>query len=155
MRYWRFERLAGGLAAVAALALLGLLGGCGNEKRDFREKRFNPLVKRLGEERATLAAVLRAARPGRVADARALREHVAGVEGVTRRITALDPPEGTERRFRRYVRANAAFVAALRRFVDVFAADASQRRQREMAARVQLALSAANDAQTEFQRRLK
>ncbi len=156
MRSWRFERPAGAPAAVlAVLALLGFVGGCGNEKRDFRVDKLNPLVKRLGEERATLAVVLRAARPGRASDIRALREQVAGVEGVTRRIAALNPPDGAESKFRRYVRANAAFVRRLRRFVDVYAANRPQRRQREAAARVQLALSAANDAQTELQRSLK
>lgn len=156
MHCWRPERRAGAwLPALAALACAGLLAGCGgNEKRDFRVEQLNPLVKRMGEERATLAAVLRASRPGRARDARALRDQLGRLRAVMRRIAALEPPEGTEERFRRYTRANTAFLAALERFVDAYADD-SARRQREAARETQTRLAAANRLQRQLQNALQ
>ena len=140
--------------ALALVAVLGLVAGCGNEKRDFRVEELNPLVKRLGEERATLAAVLRASRPGRARDERALRDQLGRLRAVMRRIAALDPPEGTEERFRRYTRANAAFLAALERFVDAYA-NGGAGRQQEAARETQTRLAAANRAQRQLQRALQ
>jgi len=155
VRSWRSER--GALLAVVGLGLaaVALLGGCGNEKRDFREDRLNPLVRRVGEERAVLASVLRASRPGRARDGRALRSQLARLGAVMRRIAALEPPDGVEDRLERYTRANAALLAALRRFVDAFAGGASEGAQRTAARRTQTTLATANRAQRALQQALR
>jgi hypothetical protein len=142
------------LATLALVAMVGLVTGCGKEKRDFRVEKLNPLVKQAGEERATLAAVLRDSRPGRARDAGALREQLTRVVGVLRRIAGLNPPDGVDRKFRRYTRANAAFAAALRRFVDAFAAgdDSGQRDAEE---RTRTTLAAAQRAQVQLQHALR
>lgn len=155
MRCWRSERLARvGLAALVLVALAAAVGACGNEKRDFRVQELNPLVKRAGEERAALAAVLRASRPGRARDARALREQLGRVTGVLRRIADLKPPDGVGGRFDRYTRANSAFAASLRGFVDAFAAgdDARQRRAAEL---TRTTLAEAQRAQVALQHALR
>jgi hypothetical protein len=143
-----------GLAAVALLALAGPIAGCGNEKRDFREEKLNPLVKRASEERATLATILRASRPGRSRDEAALRAQLTDLGGVFRRIADLEPPDGVEAKLERYARANSALLRALAGFLDAFASgdEAGQRRAGQAA---QEALARANRAQRELQRSLR
>jgi cytochrome c556 len=142
------------LSTLALVALVGLVTGCGKEKRDFRVEKLNPLVKQAGEQRATLAAVLRGSRPGRQRDARALHEQLARVTGVLRRIAGLSPPDGVDGKFRRYTRANAAFAAALRRFVDAFAAG-DDSGQRDAAQQTRSTLATAQRAQVQLQHALR
>jgi hypothetical protein len=135
------------------VALVGLLGGCGNEKADFRVQKLNPLVKRVGEERATLAAVLRASRPGRARDAQALRGQLTRLGGAMQRIAALKPPDGVDGPFRTYTKANAAVLNSLRSFVEAFAAGRSALQQ-VAARRTGVSLARANQAQTKLQHAL-
>ena len=130
------------------------MAGCGNEKRDFREKELNPLVRRATGERATLAAVLRASKPKRARDAALLRSQLGALARVFRRIAALDPPGGIEAKFERYTRANAALLRALRQFVDAFArGDVAA--QQSAGSRAREAVKHANSAQRELQQALK
>jgi cytochrome c556 len=155
VRCWPSDRRSpAALATLSVVALAGLASGCGKEKRDFRVEKLNPLVKRAGEERATLAAVLRGSRPGRARDAGALREQLARVVGVLRRIAGLNPPDGVDGTFRRYTRANTAFAAALRRFVDAFAAG-DDSGQRDAAERTRTTLATAQRAQVQLQHALR
>lgn len=155
MRCWRPERHASAWpVALTVLALATLLGGCGNERRDFREKQLNPLVRQASEERATLAAVLRASRPKRAQDETALRQQLSALAGVFRRIAALKPPDGVEGKFERYTRANARLLRALDRFVAAFAGG-DRDAQRTAGHRAQEALGRATSAQRELQRALK
>lgn len=138
---------------LAVLALPGLIGGCGNEKADFRVQRLNPLVKRVGEERATLAAVLRGSRPGRARDAQALRGQLTRLGAAMQRIAALKPPDGVDRLFRDYTRANSGVLRSLESFVDAFAAGRSALQQ--VAARqTGESLARANRAQIKLQHAL-
>jgi hypothetical protein len=155
VRSCRSDRPLGAFAAgAAAIAAAALIGGCGNEKSDFRVNELNPLVKRVGEERATLAAVLRASRPGRARDARALREQLGRLGGVLRRIAALKPPDDARARFVSYTRANTEVLASLRRFVEAYAAGSNPRQQAE-AQQTQAALAKASRAQTDLQHALQ
>jgi cytochrome c556 len=138
---------------LSALVLVGLLGGCGNEKADFRVQQLNPLVKHVGEERATLAAVLRASRPGRARDAQALRGQLARLGAAMQRIAALKPPDGVDGPFRMYTGANAAVLRSLRSFVDAFVAGHSARQQ-TAAQQTGASLARANRAQTKLQHAL-
>lgn len=142
------------MAALTAVAVAALLGGCGNEKRDFREKQLNPLVKRASEERSTLASILRVSRPKRARDEAALRAQLSQLAAVLRRIADLKPPGGVEAKFQRYTRANGGLLRSLGRFVDVFARgdEAGQRRAGRGA---QAALAQANRAQRELQQALQ
>ena len=146
------RRVGVGLCATALLAPAA--SGCGDERRDFREEQLRPLVVRVGEQRATLAATLRSVRSGRPRDAAVLRAQVAQLRATMRRIAALDPPEGTETRFRRYTRANARLLATLSRFVEALAAGSASA-QRRAAAQVSAAVADVERTQTAFQRSLQ
>lgn len=158
MRFWHFERRRGpaaaGTATLAVLAASSLVAGCGHEKRDFREQRLNPLVRRVDEERATFATLLRDSRAGRARDGVALRAQLARVVGVLRRIAALKPPDGVGAKFRRYVRANGAFASALRAFVDAFAAG-DDGRQRTAAESTRTTLARVQRTQVDLQHALR
>lgn len=108
------------LAAGGTLALVAV--GCGNEKRDFRIQKLEPIVHQVAARRTALADTLRAAQPGRKGDARLLRAELLDLGASIRRVGALTPPPGTERQFRLYARANQALLASLAKFVDMFAA---------------------------------
>jgi cytochrome c556 len=138
---------------LSALALVGLLGGCGNEKADFRVQQLNPLVKRMGEERATLAAVLRTSRPRQARDTQALRDQLSRLGAAMQRIATLKPPDGVDGPFRAYTRANAAVLRSLRSFVEAFASGRSALQQ-EAARQTGASLARASQAQTKLQHAL-
>jgi hypothetical protein len=100
-----------------------------------------------------LAALLRVARPRNDNDARALRGGLADLRAAMHQVAALNPPDSVDLRFRRYVRANAALLASLSRFVDAFANDGQK--AQAAAGEVQTALGRASRAQTDLQRALK
>jgi hypothetical protein len=150
----RCSRLDARILTGAVLAALVLgAAGCGNERHDFRVEKLDPLVKRVSEQRTAFATTLRLARPHLARQARVLRADVAQLGATMRELAALDPPAGTERKFRRYTRANSALLGSLYRFVDAFASGTlSEQRRAEQAAAT--ALGAANRAQTDFQHAL-
>jgi hypothetical protein len=154
VRLWPRYRRAAICAATVILAALSLsLAGCGNEKRDFRVDKLEPLIQRVRAQRAELASALRLAQPHRARDAEILRSQVARLAAAMRQVAVLVPPDGTERQFQRYTRANAALLASLSRFIEAFASrvPALQRRAGRAA---QSAVIAANRAQVELQHAL-
>jgi hypothetical protein len=154
VRCGRHERFGAARVAALALALIALfVSGCGNARRDFRVDDLNPRTERVDEERAELAALLRVARPRNDNDARALRGGLADLRAAMHQVAALNPPDSVDLRFRRYVRANAALLASLSRFVDAFANDGQK--AQAAAGEVQTALGRASRAQTDLQRALK
>jgi hypothetical protein len=127
--------------------------GCGNARHDFRVEKLDPLIQRVSQERTELASTLRLARPHRARDARVLRAQVAQLGASMRRIAGLTPPEGTERKFQRYTRANSALLGSLSRFVDAFGS-ASQAQQQRAGQEAQAALAVANRTQSELEHAL-
>jgi hypothetical protein len=128
--------------------------GCGNEKRDFRVHELNPRIQQVDQERARLGGLLRLSRIHRQSDAHVLRIQLGQVGAAMRRIATLDPPEGAEKRFRSYVRANAALLAALSRFIDALATGTGAER-RKGGSDIKSALSRANRAQVALQHALR
>lgn len=152
MRSSRLDRWVAG--AIAAVALGTAATGCGDELHDFRVQQLNPLLQRASEQRAQLASTLRLVRPDRARDARVLRGEVVELSATARRIAALRPPGAAAARFRRYTRADGAFLASLSRFADAFASGTpSQQRRAEQ--KTTLALAALDRAQTDLQHALR
>jgi hypothetical protein len=141
-----------GAAIAAAIAVGGF--GCGNARHDFRIDRLNPAIRHVDQKRAELASLLRLTHAHRPRDAQVLRAQVARLGAAIRRVTTLRPPAGTESRFRRYVRANAALLGSLSRFVDAFASGtrAEQQQARQVA---ELAVGEVDTAKTALQHQLK
>lgn len=98
------------LGAVALGAAL-LPAGCGTDAvTGYRDQALRPLERRLDAQRARIAARLRAVRPGRAADARALRADVSALAASVAALAALPAPAGLRR-------AQAAAAARGRRLV--------------------------------------
>jgi hypothetical protein len=150
VRYWQLDR--GAVVSLVAALALGA-AGCADERRDFRVEKLDPLVKRVSDQRAQLAATLHLVRPHRARDAQLLRAQVARLGATLRRVASLRPPAGTATRFHRYTRANTALLASLSRFVNAFAAGsvAAQRRAGQDA---QTAVATANQAETDLRHAL-
>jgi hypothetical protein len=158
VRCWRPESkvLAQCAAFLLTAAATGLLAvGCGgNEKRDFRVDRLNPLTERLAEERSTLAQTLRVAHPRRERDAAVLRSRLDAVAATMRRIAALRPPDGTEERFVSYTRANEALLGSLNRYIRTFTRGTAAE-QRAAAEDAQTAARRADAAESALQHALQ
>jgi hypothetical protein len=130
-----------------------LVAGCGNAGHDFRVDKLDPAVRQASQRRAEFASLLRLTRPHHGRDAGVLRAQLVRLSGAMRRIATLAPPQGTETRFRRYIRANAVLLSNLGAFVDAFAAG-SVAKQREVGHVTQAAVSAADAAETSLRHAL-
>jgi len=101
-------------ARVGAVIALVALAGCGESAEErFRKEELRPLAQEIEREQTQLAAVIRAARPERRRDMRAVRASLADVATTAKRIAALRPPESARDELAGYVRANSALVRAL------------------------------------------
>jgi hypothetical protein len=155
VRFWRLERRTPTRRAGAlALGVAVVAAGCGNARHDFRVDKLDPAVRQVDERRAELATLLRLTRPHRGRDARVLRAQVGRLSAAMRRIATLEPPPGTEARFRRYLRANAALLSSLAAFVDAFASG-SVAKQRQAGPAAQAAVGAADAAEISLRHALR
>lgn len=110
--------MSGGLRWTLALTLLvAATAGCGQtEQESYRAERLRPLEQRVEQDRARLAAVLRAARSGSRSDARAIRRGVEALRSTAGELSGLEPPASARRQHRSYTGAVEELTVALRRF---------------------------------------
>jgi hypothetical protein len=111
------------VAALAAGSVLLLVAGCGDERKEFREKKLAPLQQAVKDQRARIAATLQGLQLGDEPRAVQLQQDVERLAAIHKVIADLDPPEGTEGLFETYVKANDRLTEHLRQYAALVRAN--------------------------------